>query len=448
MRSIGGYRIHGRLGRGGMGAVYKAAKPGSPLVALKVLDPAEMLEAITGMEELERRFLAEAEIMQGFRHPNIAPVESVGRDASGRPFFTMEYCCENVGALIGETYRVEDPSRVLTVDRAADIALQTLSGLGELHARGVVHRDVKPFNLLLAPGQAVRIIDFGLSKLRGERIRLHGAEQVGSPFYAAPEQEASPDAVDGRADLYGVGVMLYRMLTGRLPELFEQEPSALNTDLDDQWDALLHCATHPDPEQRFASAEAMAGAITEAVRSWAERTQASCRLPGDAPDEEFLTLPWPAPLRRNPVHTGPKVRPQDLGLDALWRPEAYCRNDFTAHGAEVYDAATGLVWQQGCSPEAMDWPTAHGYVDALNARLPAGAPAWRLPTAEELLSLVEPVQKGRAQCAPPLFSTVCRRLWSADRRTYAAAWYADMELGFLGAHDTTCMNWVRAVRDA
>jgi serine/threonine-protein kinase len=137
-----------------------------------------------------------------------------------------------------------------------------------------------------------------------------------------------------------------------------------------------------------------------------------------------------------------------LGLDALWRPEAYCRNDFTAHAAEVHDAATGLVWQQGCSPEAMDWPTAHGYVDALNARLPAGAPAWRLPTAEELLSLVEPVQKGRAQCAPPLFSTVCRRLWSADRRTYAAAWYADMELGFLGAHDTTCMNWVRAVRDA
>lgn len=446
MRTIGNYRILGLLGRGGMGAVYKVRHQDLGCVAaLKLLAPAEMLEAVVGPAELERRFSIEARTMAGLRHDNIAPVWDFGRDADGRPFFVLDYCCNNVGAVIGETYRVEDATRVLRIDRAVDIARQALAGLGRLHFAGIVHRDVKPFNLLLTNTGRVLLIDFGLSKLRGERLDIHRAEQVGSPYYAAPEQEADPEAADARSDLFGVGVMLQRMLTGRLPQLSCDPPSRCNPDLDADWDAFLERATAADPGDRFADARAMTQALDALMSAWSERMADACALPDEPPAAPAAPGPGAAP-RSAPMKTGPKAGPDAFGLDELWRPRAYAASDLSPTGAGcLTDAATGLTWQRGGSDYPLDYDEARDYVDGLNAASHCGRQDWRLPTVDELVTLLTPVAQGRDFCVEPLFDTRQDRLWSADRRTFTSAWGADAELGFVAANDMTCRLYVRAV---
>ncbi len=450
MRTIGGYAVLGLLGRGGMGAVYKVRHLAlGRVAALKLLAPADELLAVVGEAELERRFLAEARIMASLHHDNIAPVWDLGRARDGRgrerPYFVMDHCCASLGGLIGETYRAEAPTRTLPLPRAADVALQTLEGLARLHYAGVIHRDVKPFNLLL-DGPRVRLIDFGLSRLRGERTALHPAEKVGSPFYAAPEQEADPRAADARSDLYAVGVTLARLLTGRLPLPGAPRPSALNPDLDADWDAFLARACAPDPARRFASAREMAAALGALAAQWTARTARACALAPEtaAPAPE---APAPAPLRREPVRTGPRIGPGAFGLDGLWRPLAHPARNFRDLGdGTVAEAVSGLAWEREGTPYAVEYAQALEHVAALNARRLGGHGDWRLPTVPELATLLRPVARGRDHCLEPAFDPARGRLWSADRRTFQSAWTADAELGHIGHHDFSCRLFVRAVR--
>ncbi|MEW5773181.1 MAG: DUF1566 domain-containing protein [Thermodesulfobacteriota bacterium] len=449
MKRIGRYEVLGLLGRGGMGAVYKVRAPVvGRILALKLLSPAEMVEAFVGMAECERRFLGEARAMGGLRHPNLAGVHDFDRDGRGRPFFTMDYHCASVGSLIGETYRAEAPSRILPLDRAADIALQALAGLARLHAAGIVHRDVKPFNLLLAdsgPGGAVvKIIDFGLSKLRGEAGDAAPGEKIGSPWYAAPEQEEDPASADARADLYAVAVTLHRMLLGRLPGPGEPAPSSLSPDLDPAWDAFFARGLDPDPGRRFASAAAMAAALRTLLAAWRARLDAACVLP---PEPEPAPAPPPAaPPRSVPRRTGPGPARAFFPVDDLARPLAYPDpHRFQDRGDALHDPATGLLWQRGGSDYALPWAEAPEHPAGLNAGRFAGRGDWRLPTGEELLTLLAPPRRGADFCLAPRFDPAQDRLWSADRAAYASAWFASAELGCLDRMDTTCLAHVRAV---
>jgi serine/threonine-protein kinase len=444
VRTIGGYAVLGLLGRGGMGAVYKVRHLAlGRAAALKLLAPADELLATAGAAELERRFLAEARTMAALHHPNIAPVWDLGRDRLGRPYFVMDYGCTTLGGLIGETYLVEAPSRTLPLPRAADIASQTLEGLARLHYAGIVHRDVKPFNLLL-DGLRVRLIDFGLSRLRGERMALHPSEKVGSPFYAAPEQEADPEAADARSDLYAVGVTLVRMLTGRLPLPGAPRPSALNPDLDADWDAFLAQACAADPARRFPSANAMAAALEALLVAWNARAARACALPSEpaAPAGQA-----PALRRRAPLKTGPRTGPEAFGLDALWRPRAYPPRAFRDQGdGTVAERESGLLWEREGTPYAVEYAQALEHVAGLNARRLGGEVGWRLPTVPELATLLRPVARERAHCLEPVFDPARARLWSADRRTFQSAWTADAELGHIAHHDLDCRLFARAVR--
>jgi eukaryotic-like serine/threonine-protein kinase len=452
MRSIGRYAVRGLLGRGGMSVVYKVSPPWSPRIqALKVLRPRdEMLRELVGGEELRRRFLKEAEIMGAVRHPHLAPVLDVG-EHDGCPFFTMAYYAHSLGSVMGESYRVEEPSRVLGVERSARYAGQVLLGLGRLHYAGLIHRDIKPFNVLLTEEDTVQIIDFGLSRSRGETGPSVRGLGVGSPYYAAPEQEHDPEGVDGRADLFAVGVLLYRMLTGRIPDPAVRRPepaSRINPDLGRGWDLFLEKAMHPKPSGRFGSAEEMHAALRELHSRWRIEGEGACSvLPPERPT--FADEVGGESVRSEPLKVPLKTAREQFGLDRLWRASAYHRHALEPVGDDlVRDRTTGLAWQRRGSGFSLDWGEAREYVRWLVEVRCSGLAGWRLPTVPELMTLLRPPATREDLCVDPCFDPGLRWVWSADTSTSTGAWIADLELGYIGRQDMAGLAKVCAVSSA
>ena len=470
MKRIGRYAILGLLGRGGMGAVYKAAMPRTGrVVALKLLKPAEQLAATADADALRQAFYREARLMAGIRHPGVAQVLDVDEDATGCPFFVMEYYCNNLGALLGEGPRVEEPCRRLGVERSLGLARQLASALARLHHEGVLHRDVKPFNLMLAEGPAdfgaeragdeVKLIDFGLSRLRGEREagRPRGAV-VGSPYYAAPEQEADPAGADERADIFSAGVTLFRCLTGRLPQ--EGIPaSALRPDLDAPFDAFFVRCCAAAPGLRPASARALLAELDALAAHWKRLRQAACALPVE-PELRERSGPSLRPgatatppgsgrlaLRAYPVRQPLRGARDFFDLSAVWQPEWSIPGRFQVlDKCTVLDEPTGLVWERGGSPYAVNLAGARAYAARLNIERFGGLGGWRLPTVAELCTLLLPEPDLRQLCLDGAFDSRQRRLWSADAKSFVAAWYADVEHGFVWWQDASCEFFARCVR--
>ena len=207
MGRLGPYRILGVVGTGGMGIVFRAHDPHlGRVVALKV-----MLPGLAASSTARRRFLREARAGASIQHDRVVPVYQVGEDR-GVPYLAMPF-------LRGESLevRLHRESR-LEVREALRIAAQTAEGLEAIHDLGLIHRDIKPGNLFLeGDGARVKILDFGLARAAGVDVQLtHEGTIVGSPAFMAPEQ-ASRQPLDGRADLFSLGCVLYLMLTGTLP---------------------------------------------------------------------------------------------------------------------------------------------------------------------------------------------------------------------------------------
>lgn len=447
---VGKYEIRGLLGRGGMGAVYKAAMPVTGrMVALKVCRPTEILEDIMGMENIRRAFLREAVTMARIRHPNVTGIFDVSEgDEAVPPHFAMEYYCNNLGLLMGETYEMEAPSRRLGVEASLSIARQMLMGLDRLHYAGIVHRDVKPFNVMLAEGpegrDEVRLIDFGLSKLRGETLTRHKGMVVGSPYYTAPEQEDDPEQADARADLFSVGVTLFRMLTGLLPNEGDRTTriSHSHPDLDQGWDGFFASALAHDRTRRFADAGAMLAALDELADAWAERRDEVCSYfdPDQVPRHHAGEKPRVEPR---------KVRPADaretFGLDELWRPATYGYGRFEDAGDVVQDTGSGLFWEKAGTRYPVEYEDALAHVQRLNEQAFAGRTDWRLPTVDELTTVFTGSTEPGAFCLETVFDPGRSRLWSSDEKSFTASWYADARMGFVGHADRTCFLHARAV---
>ena len=449
---IGRYAIRGLLGRGGMGAVYKAAMPVTGrIVALKVLRPAEIMEDLVGLDRLTEMFLAEAATMASISHANVASVLDV-HDGSGNvpPHFTMEYFCGNLGVLMGETYEVERPSRRLGVEASITLAREMLAGLDRLHYEGIVHRDVKPFNVMLAEDEGgtghAKLIDFGLSKLRGERTPGPKGMVVGSPYYTAPEQEADPESAVPASDCYSVAVTLHRMLTGQLPaeNPHKRLPiSELHADLDREWDDFFRQALAPAPADRFPDAPAMADALSTLETAWRNRKDAVCAAP-DLLDEP--ATPAPRTLRADPLKVPARLGRQTFGLDELWQPATTARGEFRDNrDGTVTDRATGLTWERFGSRYPLSHDRAHSHVHRLNQNHYGNRTGWRLPTIHELATLFTHATTPGDFCQQPVFDPRKARLWSADTKAFTAAWYADAELGFVAWQDKTCRFFARAV---
>jgi len=151
-----------------------------------------------------------------------------------------------------------------------------------LHFAGIIHRDIKPHNLMISNDDRIKIIDFGLCKVRGEEKMVIPGMQVGSPYYAAPEQEQNPKKADERSDLFSVGVIAYRLLTGRLANHREKTilpSSTLNTDLNSDWDDFVFKSIQVNVRRRYQSAYEMRRHLDKVYVSWMRNLNTVLRDP-------------------------------------------------------------------------------------------------------------------------------------------------------------------------
>ncbi|MEM1413338.1 MAG: serine/threonine-protein kinase [Myxococcota bacterium] len=219
-RLAGRYEVRAKLAAGGMGAVFGAwdEATGGP-VALKLLHP-----ELTGDPEMQRRFKREGSILMALDHPAVVRVRDVGTDERGRAYLAMEL-------LEGETLHARlERTGALPLERVTPIALGIAAGLEAAHAHGVLHGDLKPANVFLddrAEGTAaVRLVDFGTSKVHGLDRLTRTGEVIGTPTYMAPELLTGEGGIDARIDVYGLGVLLYQALAGSTP-FTERNPGRL-----------------------------------------------------------------------------------------------------------------------------------------------------------------------------------------------------------------------------
>ena len=262
---IGIYEIKSELGRGGMATVYKGYDPRFEReVAVKVLPP-ELLHADP---QFRARFEREAKIIAKLEHPSIVPVYDVGEE-NNQPYFVMRFM--NGGSL---SDRIK--AGILTVENAARILDQIAPGLDEAHAKGFVHRDLKPSNILFDAKGIPYISDFGIAKISQGSGTMTGSGIIGTPAYMAPEQ-ATGDPVDGRADVYALGIILFEMLTGKQPyeadtpmavaikHVTDPVPRILtvNPNLPADMDLIIRKAMAKDREERFGTAVDMVQTLKE-----------------------------------------------------------------------------------------------------------------------------------------------------------------------------------------
>ncbi|MDP2886262.1 MAG: protein kinase [Ignavibacteria bacterium] len=231
-KTISHYRILEKVGGGGMGVVYKAEDTKlKRAVALKFL-PAEF----TSDPEAKERFIHEARAASSLDHPNICNIHEIGETEDGQLFIAMAcYEGETLKSRIAKGQSRPERSRGMRIEEATDLAIQIAQGLSEAHAHGIVHRDIKPANILITKSGVAKILDFGLAKLAGGARLTKTGSTVGTAAYMSPEQ-ARGQEVDHRTDIWSLGVVLFEMLTGKLPFRGEHEA------------AMLYSIVHEEPQ--------------------------------------------------------------------------------------------------------------------------------------------------------------------------------------------------------
>jgi serine/threonine protein kinase len=436
---IGKYRILNKIGQGGMGVVYKAVHVAfEELRALKVMHPNLMTD-----ESFVKRFRHEARITRRLQHPNAVRVDDIEEADDGRPFIVMEYIeGRSLKSLIYQ-------EGALQVPRVCSIVRQVAAALGAAHELGMIHRDIKPENIVLLgqpPHEQAKVLDFGIAKIKEGRLgeaagmTLTGAGVVvGTPQYMSPEQAAGKrgDELDGRSDLYSLGVVMYQMLSGELPfhadttmemliahmqrppmalqlvhpnlvipdaisnlvmRLLEKNPShrpanarALIEELDvaEKAAPALNATRVSAPEQVY-SPEAAARALRESLDSGI-RSPARHHTPRPP---EIIEQPTPAPPAPGPVVARPQPPPAPVVQPApVAQPKSSHWALWIVFAVVVIGAAGGGAWYFMGRQSAVAPPTQNQTVTPTGggqSQQPAQNPTDTEKTAEPAASSAEP----------------------------------------------------------
>ena len=337
-KTVGKYRIIDRLGRGGMGTVYKAVDETLDReVAIKVLNPD------LGDSDVLKRFRAEAITLARLNHPGIATLYELHRQDDDL-LMVMEF-------VRGETFHdLSERLGPLAAPQAAHLCVQVLDALAHAHRAGVVHRDLKPANLMMSETGTVKVMDFGIARVLGTEHFTHGGYMMGTPAYMAPEQVMGRD-VDARADLYAIGVVFYRLLSVQLPfeadtaiamvqKQISETPTPISTFRPDlpEWCAhVIDRALAKSPANRFQSAEEFRTALHLGDRAFAL---------GELPT-----------MAATPTPTGLLIDPEiTLAHDPVLTARSGGRSSGAAVAAPATQARTGVEHAQTASPATPSAP--------------------------------------------------------------------------------------------
>jgi len=299
--TIGDYQVVDILGAGGMGKVYKVRNVISDRIeALKVLLP-----DLTAVPDLADRFLREIKLQASLVHPNIAQLHTAVREGN-QLLMVMEF-------VEGQTLDRLLKDGPLPPVKAADTIAQVLAALEYAHSRGVVHRDIKPGNMMMTPEGVVKLMDFGIAKVAADQKLTMTGTTVGSVYYMSPEQIQGAATLDARADLYSVGVTLYELVTGKRPfdgdsqyaimaahlEKTPVPPVAIDPKLPAELNDVILLAVAKNPSERFQSATAFRKALLS-VKAMLQPASEPVAAPVPA-------APAPAPLQQKaPASSGSK----------------------------------------------------------------------------------------------------------------------------------------------
>ncbi|HRX52991.1 MAG TPA: serine/threonine-protein kinase [Verrucomicrobiales bacterium] len=310
------YDILGLLGRGGMGSVYLARQNSlSRLVAIKVLSA----ELVASSPHFAERFRNEAKILAMLSHPGIVNVHDFGETSNGLFFIIMEYIeGTDVQQLLQHRGRLHSAETLNIIARVCDALIYA-------HSRGVIHLDIKPSNIMVAGNGTVKVADFGLAKinhtpqgigLTRERMSL------GTPHFMAPEVLVNETNIDHRADLYSLGVTLYQMLTGKLPQGMFEMPSFLVPGIDPRYDGIVAKALREDRDVRYQNASDLRrdldAVVTQPIPK-AETLNESTGIGGAA--EASITIP----IARNFIESKQELIPSLPSTPALPQKQAQRR---------------------------------------------------------------------------------------------------------------------------
>jgi len=305
------YEIVKMLGRGGMGAVYMGRQISLERpVAIKILSNT-LDEADASFAE---RFKNEARAMGKLNHPGIVSVYAFGETAGGLLYIVMEYVDGT------DVARMITASGRLHTEHAMAITAHVCDALAYAHERGIIHRDIKPANIMVGYDGSVKVADFGLAKVHGKSGETMGLTQsgmaMGTLHYMAPEALMLGSAVDHRADIYAVGVMLYQMLTGKVPHGMFKLPSLQIPGLDPRYDGVIAKAIMEDREARYQSVGQMRrdldGIQTQPVlKVEADASHAPAALPTQARPQRPAGQPYRPPQRQV---AAPRPQPSSNGM--------------------------------------------------------------------------------------------------------------------------------------
>ena len=278
LAQLGRYKITGELGRGAMGVVYKGEDPAlDRTVALKTVI---LSDDAAGKDEYKKRFFLEAKAAGRLSHPQVITVYDFGQEGD-TAYMAMEF-------LKGKELRTRMQEGSISVPEAVHIAEQVAEGLGYAHEHGVVHRDVKPSNIMLLPHDKVKIMDFGIARMRASDHKTSTGLVLGTPKYMSPEQ-VSGSPVDHRSDIFSLGVVLYEMLTHTklfqgedTPQIFHSvanfqppPPSRVNSEVPPMLDFVVERALKKDPSVRYQDAFELAADLRSALSELVDREAAA-----------------------------------------------------------------------------------------------------------------------------------------------------------------------------
>ena len=390
---LGRYEVVGELGQGAMGIVYKAKDPLiDRIVAIKTIS---LNLAMDEKEEYEARFYQEAKAAGRLSHPNIVTVYDVGKSGDVA-YIAMEF-------LEGRELReILDEGKRLPVDQVLDIVVQVALGLAYAHEHGIVHRDVKPSNIMVVRDGHVKITDFGIARMASASVRTQTGMVLGSPKYMSPEQVMGK-LTDQRSDIFSLGVMLYEMLTGQAPFAGENvnaimyqvmntvppPPATLNPSVPGMLNFIVAKALAKGLDDRYQSAKEFANDL-RACRDTLPRTsvQAEAVKPKPAPGTQLPDAIL-ATVREEAGTEEPKPV-ATMGLSPA----------FDSSGATMRLAA--MTAPENVEEFAKTLKMAQPTTEAINrAAPPAAEPR---PTASSTVPIFAdraPARQGKAEKSPP-----------------------------------------------